>query len=446
MCSATAATNWRYGLCALLGWGYFYGILRAHYVASYGHFIFDAASMGFYAGMLVKPPTSLERYRWRKIYPWFMVLTIWPIFMALIPIQHYLVQLVGLRGNIFFLPFLLIGCMLDSTGKSLFVKTMGLLNILVFGVALGEYFLGVETFVPSNEVTTIIFNSADIVGGNLRIPSTFLTAHAYAGTMVATLPWLVGEMLIELKRGSRGGLGALLLAGGTLCALIGVFIAGPRQPIVLLGLLIVASVLSGNVDFRFLLVLGFFATILAYFVSQNERMQRFTELQDMEMVKTRIEMSLNLTFLEVLVDYPMGNGVGAGGTSIPFFLQHLLDTNVKLENEYARVLLEQGLPGLILFVAFVAWVFTRRIMAGDPDQFSKTQLKLLGFVTFSTAFIGLGLMSSVPGTAMTMISIGFFATPNADILASAKNKLDSSFLKFRQIPGRPAYQRGLART
>jgi len=142
----------------------------------------------------------------------------------------------------------------------------------------------------------------------------------------------------------------------------------------------------------------------------------------------------------------MGNGVGAGGTSIPFFLQHLLDANLKLENEYARILLEQGLPGLVFFVAFLAWVFTRRILPGDPDRFSKTQLKLLGFVTFSTAFIGLGLMSSVPGTAMTLISMGFFSTPNTDIFALAKNQLDSSFFKIRQIPGRAAYQRGLART
>ena len=293
-------------------------------------------------------------------------------------------------------------------------------------------------------MTTIIFNSADVAGGNLRIPSIFLTAHAYAGTMIGTLPWLVGEM-VQGVRGGKSLIGLPILVAGTIAALMGVFIAGPRSPIVILGLMVVATLLSGRVNFQFLLLLSLIATVVTYLVSQNERMQRFTELQDLDMVRSRIEMSVNMTFFEVLLDYPMGNGIGAGGTSIPFFLQHLLDTNVKIENEYARILLEQGLPGLVLFLAFTAWFCTRKIPPDDGSRFSKTQIKILTIVTFSTAFIGLGLMSAVPGTATLLLGIGYFVTTEAGRTNSKRALAAISGIGFAGKSVVPAYQRGLAR-
>ena len=51
----------------------------------------------------------------------------------------------------------------------------------------------------------------------------------------------------------------------------------------------------------------------------NERWQRYKEL-DSQSVEDRISGSVNRSFLEVLVEYPMGNGLGGGGTSIPYFL------------------------------------------------------------------------------------------------------------------------------
>jgi len=53
---------------------------------------------------------------------------------------------------------------------------------------------------------------------------------------------------------------------------------------------------TGKVNFGFIFLTIILSTGVLYLVMQNERMQRFTELQDMEMVKARIEMSLNLTF------------------------------------------------------------------------------------------------------------------------------------------------------
>jgi hypothetical protein len=446
-CLSFSVANWRYGLCVLMAWGYFFGILKAHYVTTWGHFIFDAATVGFYAGILLNWPRLEERQKWEKLKPWVIGLVAWPLIMALVPLQHYLVQLVGLRGNMFWIPMLLVGCMLDASGRSLLAYTLAILNIVAFGFAAAEYTLGVEVFVPDNEVTQIVMNSSDIAGGNKRIPSTFTNAHSYAGTMMGTIPWILGELLNKQKIGLGRAAGTLILVPGLLAALLGIFIAGPRSPVAILGLLILLTVFSGRVNLGFVALTVLVGTIVAYFVSQDERMQRFTELQDIDMVVGRMGGSLNLGFFEVLLDYPMGNGMGAGGTSLPYFIQQLLTSSVMMENEYARILLEQGLPGLLFFLAFVAWFVTRPIQRDDPARMSKTLLWFITAITFSTAFIGIGMMSSIPGTAMMLLGLGYCVTPaSAPSGIRRRDFTRGHQATFAARSSAPAYQRGLART
>lgn len=445
-CVGFSGANWRYGLCALMAWGYFFGILKAHYVASWGHFIFDAATVGFYAGILLNWPGLEERQKWQKLKPWVIGMVAWPLFMALLPIQHYLVQLVGLRGNMFWIPMLLVGCMLDAPGRSLLAYTMAILNMVAFAFAAAEYTLGVEVFVPENEVTLIVYRSSDIAGGHMRIPSIFANAHSYAGTMLGTIPWILGEFLKKQKIGLGRAAGTLILVPGLLAALLGIFIAGPRSPVAVLGLLIFLTVFSGRVNLGFVALTVLVGTIVAYFVSQDERMQRFTELQNFEMVTERINMSMNMGFLEVLLDYPMGNGMGAGGTSLPYFIQQLLTSSVMIENEYARILLEQGLPGLLFFLTFVVWFATRPIQRDDPARLSKTLLWFLTAITFSTAFIGIGMMSSIPGTAMMLLGLGYCVTPALAAVGRRRGDQASRQSMFTTRSAIPAYQRGLART
>ena len=57
--------------------------------------------------------------------------------------------------------------------------------------------------------------------------------------------------------------------------------------------------------------------------------------------------------------YPLGNGLGGGGTSVPYFLQDRIRNVVVMENEYARILLELGIPGLCMWGVFIGWIFTR---------------------------------------------------------------------------------------
>ena len=71
---------------------------------------------------------------------------------------------------------------------------MGLAVLDIVAVAFGgaEYFLGVPRFFPFSPVTLIMYSSADVAGGFLRIPATFTSAHAFGGTMVGTIPYLIG--------------------------------------------------------------------------------------------------------------------------------------------------------------------------------------------------------------------------------------------------------------
>jgi len=363
--------------------------------------------------------------------------------MATVPIQHYLVQVIGLRGNIFWLPMMLVGFLLRPVDKSALVVCLAVLNLVAFGFAIAEFFIGVEAFIPQNSVTTLVFDSNDLKDGALRIPSVFANAHSYALFMVATIPWLIGELVGSKSMRSVGVFGMPLLVAGLISALLGIFMAGPRQPVVILAMLIGLILFSRGFNLGFLVIVGLAGVIVGFLVAQDERLQRFTKLQDLDAVQDRINTSLNMGFFEILMDYPMGNGMGGGGTSLPGFAQALLNRTIILENEYARILLEQGLPGLLLFIGFFYWYMTRQIQKTDPEYIQKNYIRFYSFISISTAFIGIGLMTTIPGTAFLMLGIGYSISPAFRIIADSRGKemgvnsqLGMSFL--------PAYQRGLS--
>ncbi|MEP7274077.1 MAG: hypothetical protein ABI882_21440, partial [Acidobacteriota bacterium] len=86
------------GLTAILAVGYGYGMIRANVPQAASHFIFDAAVLGLYVAQLRKPLSPSQRSKARKLKPWVMVLCIWPLLLVLVPMQDFLIELVGLRG------------------------------------------------------------------------------------------------------------------------------------------------------------------------------------------------------------------------------------------------------------------------------------------------------------------------------------------------------------
>src|SRR5947209_626000 len=183
------------GLVILLAIGYAYGIVRANVLDPYSHFIFDAGVLGFYCSQLFQRLTRAQEYRIQGVKPWIELLIAWPLILLLIPSQDLLIRLVGLRGNIFFLPLIIIGARLSDGERYDLALWLAVLNLGAFAFATAEFFIGLESFFPRNEITSLIYLSKDVASYSAyRIPATFLGSHAYAGSMVMTLPLFLGAL------------------------------------------------------------------------------------------------------------------------------------------------------------------------------------------------------------------------------------------------------------
>jgi hypothetical protein len=393
------------GVGAVLTTGYLYGILRANFLDTFAHFHFDCAVLGLYAAQFAswshRPGTPAER----ALRSWTGWLIAWVGVMFLLPMQPMLIQLVGLRGNAFMLPFLLIGGRLKEPGLSRLCLWVAGLNLVALFFATAEYFLGVPAFYPENEVTDLIYKSKDIAGATAyRIPACFPHAHGFAGTMVITVPWLMGAWMQPRQAPWR----RLLLLAGMAAAFVGTFMAAARVFLVLLFVLLVIITLSGQLRLGYLIVWVMMIAGVGYLVSGEERMQRFLTLQKTDEVMTRIEGSINVTFWELMTLYPMGNGLGGGGTSVPFFLRHLIKDPVLIENEYGRIMLEQGLAGLFLWLAFLVWAFSRPTpRKSDPWRLGWRLLWYTCLGNFALSLLGTGLMVSIPLTTLLFLGVGF---------------------------------------
>jgi hypothetical protein len=398
------------GLEAVLIVGYLYGIVRANVPQAFSHFIFDAGIGGLYLSMWLRGLTPVERLKTRRIRKWLVLLIGWPLLLFFIPVQDPLIQLVGLRGVVWFLPFLLFGALIDDEDRSRFALWLAALNLLALAFALAEFRVGIERFYPHNAVTALIYTQNDVIQGQFsvyRIPAIFVNQATYSGTMVITMPLLVGAWLqTRCTRGQK-----TLLMAGVIAAMLGVFLGASRSQALLLFIQLAAFASFARIRLNHLIAFAAIAVVVGYFVYRHPRLQRFTHL-DTGYVEGRIHGSVNEGFLDALWDYPLGNGLGGGGTSIPYFLQDRLRNPVAIENEYGRILLEQGIPGLGLWVALVLTViFGGSAERAGPWRVGLLLAKVTTVLAFGTAFIGTGLLTAIPGTAMLLLFMGWICAP-----------------------------------
>jgi hypothetical protein len=407
ICVFAANRSLRLGLVALMGVGYVYGILRANFPDTWTYLTFDAAVLGVFVAQLWRPLSPELRRQVHDLRLWLIALTAWPalLFFAF-PGDAPLVELVGLRANVFLLPFLLLGARLSDDDLHGLAVGLAALNLAVVGVGVAEFFVGIQPFYPQNEVTDIIYRSRDLVGWTAhRIPATFSSAHAFAGTMVMTLPLLVGAWVQPhgQRPWQRQLLGIAIVA-----SLLGVFMAAARTHMITAALLVAVVTFSGRLRAEQWVRWVVAVALVGYVVSGEERLQRFTTLQDTTFIAERWTGSVNDGFFEAIRAYPLGNGLAGGGTSVPYFLR-ASQSPLVMENEYARIGIEQGLPGLTLWLAFLAWVFLRW---PGRAQDGWGLGRLLGWVCcgvfFFSALTGTGLLSSVPQTVLMLITMGWF--------------------------------------
>ncbi len=350
LCLQTGRRSLVAGLCALIGIGYAYGIVRANLPDGYSHLIFDAGVLGLYAAQLRRPQPRWQSVRAEELTTWMIVLMAWPALLFFIPWQDPLIQLVGLRGSIFLLPFLMFGARLTGDDVYKLALWLSVLNLAGAALAGVQFIVGVEPFFPRNAVTDTIYRSKDLANYTAyRIPSSFSSAHAYAGTMVMSIAVIGGAWV----QGHHGKWQPRLMSAALLVSMLAVFMSATRLNALMLFALVLTTVFTGKLPgayrFRWLILL----VAVGYLVGGDERLQRFRTLQDPEFLAERLSGSLNLSFFELLGRFPLGNGLGGGGTSVPYFLQGRIRNLVVMENEYARILLELGVPGLMMWVLFI---------------------------------------------------------------------------------------------
>jgi len=402
------------GVAASLAAGYLYGILRANLDSPVGQLVYDAALAGLFLGCLSRRIRRTERARLRLLFPWALALIGWPTLLLFVPSQPFLVQLVGWRGNVLFVPFILIGAALGQRELLRIARCVAVFNLVALAFATAEVFLSVARFYPNNALDAIIFKSSDVYfagAGHLRIPATFTHSAAYASTMLATLPLLFGGFRNEQSRWRQRLFLSSIAASG-----IGVFLAASRSAAVELLIFLVGI---SFINFRSRLTPRYWilaVSIVAAVVGFSPRMQRFETLTDLRMVKDRLHESVNGSLIDLLIQYPLGNGLGGGGTSMPYYLSGQVHNPVGIENEYSRLLAEQGLPGLLMWLGFVVWLLKQRPLVRSSSWTIGWRLaRIYCAISFVTAQLGTGMLNAIPQSAFLMIYAGWIVSSSRSL-------------------------------
>lgn len=400
------------GLCVVMAVGYAYGMLRAHEPDPAAYFVFDATVLGFYASFLQRPKARSPSLRAKPALIWTALLCAWPVLLIVLPDSSVLVRMVGLRAAVLLLPMVAIGARATSEDLRRVGVWLLALNAAAFVVGVLEYVFGLEPFIPRVAATELIYRSGDIrVGGEnfLRIPSVFPNAHAFGGTMVASLPVIL--VAIVAPRAARTPVRTILFAVAVLATLLGVFLCGARQPVVVLGLVVVVAAFRGGLRRQSLWLVFLAAIAVALVVGEVARLQRFMNLSDTDAALARVSISVNSGFFDLLEAHPFGRGLGSAvGTSMPAFLKDDMPVQVGLESEYSRLLVEQGVIGLVFWAAFILWVAAKRVHA--PSRMLSPALlamQALAVATWISALIGTGTLTSIPQSALVLLQMGVVA-------------------------------------
>jgi len=223
--------------------------------------------------------------------------------------------------------------------------------------------------------------------------------------MLLTLPFLL-DRLAGVKVGL---LDRWLASAGVVAAAGGLLMCGARSPIAILTVALAVFWLLS----RFSLKLGLVVAVLVgggfMVAGQDERLQRGISLADTATLSDRVTISANESFLELLVRYPLGAGLGSAvGTSIPFFLADLAPEQIGMENEYSRILVDQGWFGLGGWLALLGCLYGRPPLARPPAHWRLGVVFMysLTLAFWMTAFIGTGILTSIPGTFLLLTQMG----------------------------------------
>ena len=316
--------------------------------------------------------------------------------------QPFLVQLVGLRSSLLFVPSLALGARMTERDVREFSSWAGVSAVIATGFALAELAFGVEAFYPLNAATAGMYQTFAVSGLTLRLPACFASSHLYGGTLVLLIPILWTRLE---DRTRKRALTVLFLA----CAASAAFLCSSRIPVLQLAALVLTIVALGRRSPS--LTLGALIAVVGIWilVGAEERFRRYETLGREDIVSERVHSSVNYSLLDVVLDAPLGHGLASAfGTSIPYFLAEDALPQEGLESEVSRIALELGVIGLAAWMLFIA----RSLLAGFLAAQGSGRLSYaLMFVSISAAaamsLIGAGFMSAIPATLVMFLQIGW---------------------------------------
>ena len=388
--------------------GCFYGIIRAQLNDTGSYLTFDAALLSLYLAAS-KKLRGRRVERLRALAGWVIALSALPVLLVLIsPFldgQPLLVQLLGLRAAMFFVPVVLIGACLSEEEWLDASQWVACLSLVCAGFAVAELSLGVERFFPVNHASGLIYAAHDIGGGSsLRIPSTFPSGHAYSGTMLGFIPILLRRL--QPERPSR--LSAVLTWASLVAAGFGTLSSGARSPILVFGLMLPLLMLQSIKKPGLLLGLVAVTLVVLLSVTRTEQFQRIETLADADVVTERVGSSVNVSLVEAMIDAPFGYGLGMGfGTSVPYFLADSAKSQIGMESEYARIAVEEGVIGVALWLSFIGWTMVRLpVGAGRGGDLVGLAMWVYCGASWLSGLIGAGVLTSVPSTVVLLAQMG----------------------------------------
>jgi hypothetical protein len=389
-----------------MAWGYCYGYLRANIQDTFTHFFFDTAALGCFIGCFqAAKDASLFSL---NIDRWTVVLVIWPAILVFYPADSLPIQLVGFRFTASFLPFLMVGTRFNVRSWTILANWLVALNLAALMMGTLQYVYGIETFIPRNASTHIIYVSG-VGDGFYRIPSLFSHAHSFGGTMLCSVPIILAAYFAKDTSSVR----LWWFGAGLAAAVVGILLSATRANVVMLGIgLAIGLCLTGTEALRTKLVFALAAIALAvvYTVGGvNERLHRFRDLDDTEMVQSRIgnPVALMDRVWQTLERFPLGNGLARGqGISIPYFLQDDATKDREIiggESEWIRLAATQGIVGVFLWLFFFIWVFLMRPLG---DIFSRLAYGFAIAIVLS-GLASVGSLSAVPYAPLLFMMLGW---------------------------------------
>jgi hypothetical protein len=395
-----------WGFLAVITIGYFNGVIRANYLGVFTTFMFDSGVLGLYLGFLIRKSHREKGVVLGPAARFVVFLIAWPVFLCFIPVNHFLIQCVALRATVWFLPVLLLATRLTTGDLALLARGLAMLNLVALAAGVYVYLYGVEALYPHNAITELIYRSHDVgEAGYHRIPASFLSAHAYGFTMLATLPFLLDRCVgVRVRLVDRW-----LAAAGVVAAAGGLLMCGARSPFVALALSSAIALLLTRFSFKIAFVLAVLVGVGFAVARDNERFQRARTLGDVERVTGRVSNSVNLGVLDLVFGYPFGAGMGtAVGNSVPFFLRDLAPEQIGAENEYCRIMIDQGWFGVAGWLLFVGWLCARPPSARPPGPWRLGVVFMYSLIVaqWTTAFIGNGLLAAIPGAFLMLTEMG----------------------------------------